>query len=217
MDDWIEKAPVIVEAWYPGMEGGHAIADILFGDINPSGKLPLTFPKKLSDSPAHKSISTFPGVDLKVHYDEGIYVGYRHFDKEEIEPLFPFGFGLSYTTFGYENLKVSATTMTPGETLSVSVDVVNSGDRAGTEIVQLYIADLECRIDRPPKELKGFARVPLNPQERQTVRFSIESKDLAFYNDQLHDWAIEPGQFTILIGSSSRNIHLHASFDYTQN
>ncbi|MFX0133934.1 MAG: glycoside hydrolase family 3 C-terminal domain-containing protein, partial [Candidatus Hodarchaeota archaeon] len=157
MDGWIENVPAVVEAWYAGMEGGNAIANVIFGDVNPSGKLPITFPKKLSDSPAHKSTRTFPGFKeeingkwlRRVFYDEGIFVGYRYFDKENIEPLFPFGYGLSYTTFKYENLQISKKTISKNDKITVSCDIINSGERDGTEVVQLYVQDVESSLKRP--------------------------------------------------------------------
>jgi len=214
MSDWIDSVPSVVEAWYGGMEVGTAIANVLFGDVNPSGKLPLTFPKKLSDSPAHKSERTFPGVEEKVFYDEGIYVGYRHFDKEKIEPLFPFGYGLSYTTFNYENLKLNKEKFSKNDTITVSVDIVNTGNRSGMEVIQLYVQDIESTTDRPPKELKQFAKVKLEQNERKTVEFNLNVGDFSFYDDSTHRWVVEPGTFNILIGSSSRAIHLQKEIEY---
>ena len=214
MSDWINSVPSVIEAWYGGMEVGNAIANILFGDVNPSGKLPLTFPKKLSDSPAHKSERTFPGVEEKVFYDEGIYVGYRYFDKEQIEPLFPFGYGLSYTTFNYENLRLDKEKFTKNDTVNVSVDIVNTGNRFGTEIIQLYVQDIESSTDRPPKELKKFEKVKLKPNERKTVEFNLTIGDFSFYDDSTHNWVVEPGTFKILLGSSSRDIHLQKEIEY---
>lgn len=208
MDGWIENIPAVLEAWYPGMEGGNAIANVLFGDVNPSGKLPLTFPKILSDSPAHKSARNFPGEDLQVFHDEGIMIGYRHFDNENITPLFPFGFGLSYTTFSYENLKIEKNTFPEKDTMTVTFDITNTGNREGSEVVQLYIQDVESSVERPPKELRGFKKVLLKPQERKEIIFTLKSIDFVFYDESIHDWRIEPGEFNILIGSSSRTIHL---------
>ncbi|NVM54337.1 MAG: glycoside hydrolase family 3 C-terminal domain-containing protein [Candidatus Helarchaeota archaeon] len=213
MDGWIENVSAVVEAWYAGSEGGNAIADILFGDVNPSGKLPLTFPKKLSDSPAHKSPQTYPG-DEKVYYEEGIFVGYRHFDQHDIEPLFPFGHGLSYTTFIYENLQISKSQVSKNDTISVSVDILNAGDRAGAEVVQLYIQDVESSVERPPKELKGFKKIPLNPGEKQTVTFELHKEDLSFYDENENRWKAEKGIFKILLGSSSRDIRLQDEIKY---
>jgi len=214
MDDWINSVPSVIEAWYGGMEVGTAIANVLFGDVNPSGKLTLTFPKKLSDSPAHKSERNFPGVEEKVFYDEGIYVGYRYFDKEQIEPLFPFGYGLSYTTFNYENLKLNKEKFSKNDTVTVSVDIVNTGNRSGAEIIQLYVQDIESSTDRPPKELKQFEKVNLEQNEKKTVEFNLKFSDFSFYDDSTHSWVVEPGTFNILIGSSSRAIHLQKEIEY---
>ncbi len=240
MDDWINEVPAIIEAWYAGAESGNAIASILFGDVNPSGKLPITFPKKLSDSPAHKDFRTYPGLkdwssakegdiialrknkgmviftddDDKVYYDEGIYVGYRHFDKNNIEPLFPFGHGLSYTTFDYKNLKLSSNSIKQDEKLTISLDITNSGNRAGAEVVQLYIQDVECSIDRPVKELKGFEKIFLEPGQTQKVEFEVGTDELSFFDEDTESWKVEPGKFKVLIGSSSRDIRLEGEFEY---
>ena len=214
MNDWIHLVPSVIEAWYGGMEAGKAIANVLFGDVNPSGKLPITFPKKLSDSPAHMSERTYPGVEKEVFYDEGIYVGYRHFDKEQIEPLFPFGYGLSYTTFNYENIKIDKEKFSKNDTVTVSVDIVNTGNRSGTEIIQLYVQDIESSADRPPKELKKFEKVKLEPNERNTVELNLNFCDFSFYDDSTHSWIVEPGTFNILLGSSSRDIRLQGKIEF---
>ncbi|MBK5112418.1 MAG: glycoside hydrolase family 3 C-terminal domain-containing protein [Candidatus Heimdallarchaeota archaeon] len=206
MNEWIDSVPAIVEVWYPGQESGRAIAKILFGDVNPSGKLPITFPKKLSDSPAHKSDRTYPGAE-NVYYEEGIFVGYRHFDEEKIEPLFPFGFGLSYTAFEYENCKTDKNSITSKDKVTITVDIKNTGDREGSEIVQLYVKDDKSSVKRPEKELKNFEKINLKPNEKKEVKFKISVKDLEFYDTESHSWKHEKGEFTILIGSSSRNIH----------
>ncbi|MHA1148522.1 MAG: glycoside hydrolase family 3 C-terminal domain-containing protein [Promethearchaeota archaeon] len=214
MEGWIDKVPAIVEAWYGGIEAGNALANVLFGDVNPSGKLPTTFPKKIEDSPAHASPETYPG-DKDVLYKEGIFVGYRHFDKENIEPLFPFGFGLSYTTFKYENLKLNSTSLSSENSLKISVDIANTGKRDGAEIVQLYIQDLECSVGRPIKELKGFDKIFLKTGEKKTIDFEIDKADLCFYDEKERIWKVENGEFKILIGSSSRDIKLESIFTYT--
>ncbi len=213
MEGWIDNIPALIEAWYPGMEGGHAIANILFGDVNPSGKLPITFPKKLSDSPAHVSNRTFPGDD-NVFYDEGIFVGYRHFDTKNIEPLFPFGYGLSYTTFIYENLKISKEKVSEDEIFTLSCDIINSGDHIGAEIVQLYIQDVEASVERPLKELKGFKKILLKPGEKSTVTFELDKSALSFYDEKNNCWQAEKGIFDILVGSSSRDIRLQSKVEY---
>lgn len=209
MDDWLENVPAVLEVWYPGMEGGRAIADVLFGDVNPSGKLPMTFPKKIEDCPAHKSERTFPGVDLKVYYEEGIYVGYKHYDKKNINPLFPFGFGLSYTEFKFEEVETTNKKIkTIHGTLEINVKITNVGNRAGSEVIQVYSEDVKSSVDRPKIELVGFEKVFLEPKETQIVPIEIKGKDLAFYDVSSDGWNLEKGDFILHIGSSSRDFHL---------
>ncbi|MCG3220903.1 MAG: glycoside hydrolase family 3 C-terminal domain-containing protein [Candidatus Heimdallarchaeota archaeon] len=209
MEEWIENTPAILEVWYPGMEGGRAIANVLFGDVNPSGKLPMTFPNKIEDNSAHKSERTFPGVDLKVYHEEGLYVGYRHFDKENIKPLFPFGFGLSYTEFKFEEVKTTANKInTIHETFEVNVKITNVGNRAGSEVIQVYSEDVKSSVDRPKRELVGFEKVFLEPNETQIISIEIKGKDLDFYDVSNDDWNLEKGDFILHIGNSSRDIHL---------
>jgi beta-glucosidase len=207
--DWVEKVPAIIEAWYPGMEGGRALASILFGDVNPSGKLPITFPKILSDSPG-QIIN-----ELDVKYEEDIFVGYRHFDKNGIEPLFPFGYGLSYASFVYENLKIDKDKVSASEGFAISFDVTNSGNRAGAEVVQLYVQDVECSVERPPKELKGFKKVFIEPGEKKAISFKLGDEDLSFYDQKENCWKAEKGIFNILVGSSSRDIRLEGKIEYS--
>jgi len=213
MIEWIDNVPVVVQAWYGGMEAGRAIAHILFGDINPSGKLPVTFPKNLTDSPAHVSKSTYPG-DEKVFYEEDIFVGYRHFDTKDIEPLFPFGHGLSYTKFTYENFKSSHVKMSAEEKCHISLDVTNTGEWFGKEVIQLYIQDVECSAERPNRELKGFKKIELKPNEKKSVTFEITKEDLSFFDEKTNEWKAEKGKFNILIGSSSRDIRLRGDIEY---
>jgi beta-glucosidase len=196
--------------WYGGQEGGNAIADILFGNANPSGKLPVSFVKEWKDSPAY---GHYPGENLQVEYAEGIYVGYRYFDKKKIDPLFPFGYGLSYTKFDYSDLKVSPDKVSSGAPVRVSLKVRNSGTRSGAEVVQLYVHDGHSSVDRPVQELKEFRRVNLAPGETQVVNFLLDQSAMAFYSTVKKDWVAEPGQFDILIGASSRDIRLKGSFD----
>ena len=213
MIEWIENVPAVVQAWYGGMEAGNAIASILFGDINPSGKLPITFPKALSDSPAHASEKTYPG-DEKVFYEEGIFVGYRHFDTKNIEPFYPFGHGLSYTKFTYENIEISSDKVSGGEPFYVSLEITNSGEQLGAEVIQLYIQDVECSVERPLKELKGFKKVKLDPKEKKTVKFELTKDDLSYFDEKSNFWIAEKGLFKILIGSSSRDIRLQGEIEY---
>ena len=209
MTDWIDKVAAVVEAWYPGQECGNAIADVLFGDVTPSGKLPTTFPKRLEDNPAYIN---YPGENGKVLYGEGLFVGYRYYDKKKIGPLFPFGYGLSYTTFAYSNLTLSASEYELDDEIQITVDVQNTGTRAGKEVVQLYIRDVESRLARPEKELKAFEKVALEPGETRTVQFTLGKDALSFYDPAKTQWVAEPGEFEALIGSSSRDIRAKATF-----
>lgn len=204
---WIGKVPCVVQNWYAGSEGGNAIADLVFGDVNPSGKLPITFPNRLEDSPAH-AIGQYNGQDCE--YREGLLVGYRYFDTKSVEPLFPFGHGLSYTEFSFSNLKIDPAT------LEVRVDVQNTGKRKGKEVVQLYVHDVKPRLPRPAKELKGFEKVELAPGETKQVTFRLDQSSFAFYDPVKKGWTAEPGPFEILIGSSSRDIRLKAALDYAK-
>ncbi len=208
---WLDKVPAVLEAWFPGQECGNAIADVLFGDVNPSGKLPTTFPKRLEDNPAYIN---YPGERGQVFYGEGIFVGYRYYDKKKIEPLFPFGHGLSYTTFAYSNLRIDPAEAS--EEVRISVDVQNTGSRAGKEVVQLYVRDVEASVLRPEKELRGFQKVALEPGEAKTVTFTLDARALAFYDPQQKAWVTEAGEFEVLVGSSSRDIRLQGSFTWKE-
>jgi beta-glucosidase len=210
MTRWIGRVAAVVYAWYGGQDAGHAIGDMLFGAINPSGKLPVTFPKALQDSPAY---GHYPGENLHVEYAEGIYVGYRGFDKHDVEPLFPFGHGLSYTTFEYSQLKIPAGRISVGKPVDIAVSVRNSGTRAGAEVAQLYLQPPPSRVDRPVKELKGFGRVMLQPGETKTVSFTLDKAAMSFYDPAIHDWVAEPGRFTVLVGASSRDIRAKGEFE----
>ncbi len=210
MNPWLDEVPVVLNAWYSGMEGGNAIANILFGDISPSGRLPITFPKKLSDSPAHYSGESrnYPGdEEKKVYYDEGIFVGYRWFDKKGIEPDFPFGFGLSYTTFDFESVIARQNILTsPDDTVTLDMQLRNTGEISGSEVIQIYSRDLESSVERPERELVGFEKVFLRPNEAKQISLQISAEDLAFYDTDTHDWKIEPGGFVLEIGRSSKAI-----------
>ncbi|MGB8213102.1 MAG: glycoside hydrolase family 3 C-terminal domain-containing protein [Anaerolineales bacterium] len=206
---WVDQVAGIVQAYYPGMENGNAVANVLLGKVNPSGKLPVTFPVRLEDSPAFINAS-YPGC-REVNYGEGIFVGYRYYDKKGVTPLFPFGHGLSYTTFAYSNLKV-VKKVKAGEKVEVSLKVENTGKVAGKEVVQLYVSDLKSALPRPPKELKGFAKVALEPGESETVSFTLDERALAYYDPNKKAWVAEPGKFEVLVGSSSRDIRVKAKF-----
>jgi len=212
MDPWIAQVPAVLTMWYGGQEGGHAIASVLFGDFTPSGKLPVTFPRKIEDTPAY---GHYPGDNLHTEYAEGIYVGYRHYDRANIEPLFPFGHGLSYTKFDYSDLKVTPDKIGPGRRVQVSLTVRNGGTRAGAEVVQLYLHQAKSSADRPPQELKGFRRVMLTAGQSQTVTFTLDSRAMSFYSVAKHAWVAEPSAFDVLVGASSRDIRLNGGFELT--
>lgn len=203
---WLEQIPAVVEAYYPGQENGNAVASILLGEVNPCGRLPVTFPKRLEDTPAFTNF----GPGREVVYGEGVFVGYRHYDRRQIEPLFPFGHGLSYTQFAYHNLAVELQDGPAAESprALVSLEVENIGERAGAEVVQLYVRDVQASLPRPPKELKGFAKVYLQPGQRQQVRFELDRRAFAFYDPTPGEWIVEPGEFEILVGASGRDIRL---------
>jgi beta-glucosidase len=218
MDEWIDGVDAVLMCWYGGMEAGHAIANVLFGDVNPSGKLPVTFPNRLEDSPAHSTGDprNYPGDDEKrVYYDEGIYVGYRWFDKRNIEPLFPFGYGKSYTVFEFGSIHLNRESISkPEDEIIVEVELTNKGPAKGSEVVQVYVKDVEASIERPPQELVGFEKIHLEPGQSQKVPIKVMAKDLAFYSTELHDWLIESGSFKLSVGNSSRNILGEVEFSY---
>jgi beta-glucosidase len=201
MDSWIEEVPAIIEAFYPGQEGGNALADIIFGDVNPSGKLPLTFIKSWEDSPVY---ATYPGSRESVYYSEGLNIGYRHFDKVKNEPLFPFGYGLSYTSFSYQDLDIKSIPEGDEKKIQVNISVKNSGERDGDEIIQLYLQ----RPDDNYKQLKGFARINLKPGETKNVDFILNENALSYYDKNKRNWMIKKGNYSIFVGSSSQDIRL---------
>lgn len=205
---WVSQVKGILEAYLGGQAVGGAVCDILFGDVNPSGKLAETFPVKLEDNP---SWLTGFGDDRTVEYREGIFVGYRYYEKKNMEVLFPFGHGLSYTTFQYSNLTLDKEEMADTDTLTVTVDITNTGARAGKEAVQLYVADRESTVARPLKELKDFAKVSLEPGETKTLTFTLGKRAFAYWNTRIHNWHVESGLFDIIIGSSSAKPELTAS------
>jgi beta-glucosidase len=203
MNEWIDGAAAVLQAWMMGQAGGGAIAGVLFGAVNPSGKLTETFPLRLVDTPSHLS---FPGGHGEVRYGEDIFIGYRYYDAREVPVLFPFGHGLSYTQFAYSNLRASATTFKDADGLTVSVDVTNTGAVAGQEIVQIYVHDHAAELVRPPKELKGFAKVALQPGETKTVQIALDFRAFAYYHPGYHRWITEDGDFDILAGASAADI-----------
>lgn len=210
---WVDEIPAIVQAWYLGSEAGHALADVLSGTVNPSGKLPISFPVKLTDNGAHSfDALCYPGDSLHVVYKEDILVGYRWHDTKKIPALFPFGHGLSYTTFTYGKAALSSTDMTADGSITVTVPVKNTGSLPGKEVVQLYVGDNKSSLPRPQKELKAFDKIALNPGEEKTVTFTITADDLKYFDDARHEWVAEPGKFTLYIGSSSTDIRTKGSF-----
>jgi beta-glucosidase len=217
---WYKKVDAIIQGWYLGSESGEALADVLLGDVNPSGKLPFTWPVKLEDVPAHR-LGAFPGEWRENHdiideeYKEGIFVGYRGVDKWKTKPLFAFGHGLSYTTFGLGKVTADKKTIRMGDNISFSVSVTNQGQRVGAEVVQLYVRDMKSSLPRPVKELKGFQKVVLQPGETQTVTINLHTDDLKFYDDSKGEWIAEPGEFEVLVGTASDR--LSSSVRFTLN
>lgn len=210
---WVKQVPAIVQGWYLGSEAGFAIADVLSGKVNPSGKLPFSFPVKLEDCGAHAfDTLSYPGDSVKVVYKEDLLVGYRWHDTKKIAPLFSFGHGLSYTKFEFGKLSISASEMQKNDIINVSVIVKNVGSVIGKEVVQLYISDEKSSLVRPLKELKGFEKITLKPNEIREVNFTITAKDLAFFDDAKHEWLTEPGKFKVLVGASSTDIRDKVEF-----
>ena len=214
-EDWLAKVPAVLHAWYPGQEGGNAVAEILFGVVNPSGKLPVTFEKRREDNPCSKYfLRPEDNAAKKAVYGEGLFVGYRGYDQNKTEPQFCFGHGLSYTTFDYANLAVSPSTVSGDQTVTATFTVTNTGKRAGAEVAQLYVTDPQCSVPRPPRELKGFERVDLKPGETKTVTITLDRSAFAFFHPETKKWTVEPGRFEVLVGRSSRDLPLTASFEH---
>jgi beta-glucosidase len=203
MSQWINQSPAILQAWYAGLEGGNALAEIIFGAVNPSGKLPMSFPKKLDDEPAHK-LGEYPGDSVTVNYTDDIYVGYRYYDTYKVEPQFAFGYGLSYTSFEYSNLEVKPV----GKHAIVTLTVKNTGKSAGADVVQVYVKQEIAALPRPEKELKGFEKVFLQPGEQKTISIELNENAFEYFNDVENTWVMENGTFDILVGNSSRSIKL---------
>lgn len=204
---WIDNVKAMVHCWYLGSMAGEALANVLTGDVNPSGKLPVTFAKKLDDYAfAQYGEEAYPGVDSVVNYKEGLYVGYRHFDTHRVRPQFAFGYGLSYTTFKYGKPSISATSLTDGGSVKLTVDITNTGKREGKETVQLYIGEQHPSVERPAKELKAFEKVSLKPGETKTVTFTVTPDILAYYSPTLHNWTADAGAYTAYVCSSSENV-----------
>lgn len=205
---WIGHVKGVLEAYLGGQAVGLATVRVLFGDVNPSGRLPESFPKKLSDNPSYLF---YGGEGDRADYREGIFVGYRYYDRKDMEVLFPFGYGLSYTTFAYSNLRLSAETISDTDTLTATVTVKNTGSRTGKTVVQLYVGDHESTVFRPVRELKDFAKVELQPGESRDVTFTLDKRAFAYWNEEIQDWHVESGEFTIEVGQSSRNMECSTS------
>ena len=208
---WVNKVPAIVQGWFLGTEAGNALASVLVGDVNPSGKLPFSFPVKLEDNAAH-AMGEFPGSNGQVTYNEGIFIGYRWHDTKNIKPLFSFGHGLSYTTFEYGKAQADKKVMNQDGSITISVKVSNTGTRDGAETVQLYIRDVKSSLPRPIKELKGFEKVDLKAGESKIVSFTIDKTALSFFDADKHEWIAEPGEFEAIIGASSTDTKSKVGF-----
>jgi beta-glucosidase len=211
---WLDAVPAVMQAWFPGQEAGHAIADVLLGKAEPGGRLPQTFPRSLEDDPTRPLVRDvqYPGAGGKVEYREGLFTGYRHVDRAGTQPLFPFGFGLGYASFELSDLAAAPASLQPGETLAVTVTVKNTSARAGSTVVQAYVRDLAASLERPDKELKAFAKVHLDAGQAQAVRLTLDMRSLAYFDDAQHAWIAEAGEFELLVGHSSADLSLRARF-----
>jgi beta-glucosidase len=211
---WINNVAALMHCWYLGSMAGETLTDLLTGKVSPSGKLPVTFAKNQSDYPCFQfGEEVYPGVNKQVYYKEGVFVGYRWFDTKKVKTQFPFGFGLSYTTFKYGKPSLSSSDMTKDGKITLTAAITNTGKRAGKEIVQLYIGDEKCSVERPAKELKGFSKVSLNPGETKTVSFEITPEDLQFFSEKTHSWTAEPGKFKAFVCASSEDVRGVAEFE----
>jgi beta-glucosidase len=215
MTQWIDNVPALLHAWYPGQEGGTALAQILFGDYSPSGKLPTSFERRWEDNPTFHSYYPEKGGH-KVAYSEGVFLGYRHYDRSTTKPRFAFGYGLSYSTFEYSKLSVTPQKGNLNEPITVSFDVKNTGHREAAEVAELYVGDTHASVPRPAKELKGFVKVSLTPGEIKRVTLTLDRRAFSFYDVTKKDWSAEPGDFTILVGGSSDSIQLQGKFTLTR-
>jgi beta-glucosidase len=205
MTAWVDRVPALLEAWYPGQEGGTAVAQLLFGDFNPSGRLPISIERRWEDNAVHDSYYPKDG-GKKVEYSEGIFVGYRHFDKSTTKPLFPFGYGMSYTSFAYKNLAISSPS--PDQQVNVTFDVTNTGARAGAEVAEVFVGDRHAPVPRPVKELKGFTKVSLSPGETKKVTVKLDRRAFSYYDVKKHKWTVAPGDFDLFIARSAADIEL---------
>jgi beta-glucosidase len=216
MNQWIDRVPALLQVWYPGQEGGKAAAEILFGDVNPSGRLPATFERDWQDNPVHDSYYPPEGT-TRVVYKEGVFVGYRGYEHNGTKPLFPFGYGLSYTTFKYANLAIKpADASAKGDGLAaplyqVSFDVTNTAATEGTDVGQVYVSDTHSTVPRPAKELKGFVRIDLKPGETKTATATLDGRSFSYYDANAKQWRADTGEYQILVGRSSQDIQLRGT------
>ena len=219
MSEWVDQAPALVEAWYAGQEGGTALAEILFGDVSPSGRLPVTFERRWEDNPAHDSYYPAEGTK-RVEYKEGVFVGYRGYEHNNTKPLFPFGYGLSYTTFQYSNLTVrpAAVGASAGPRYEVSFDVKNTGRRESAEVAEVYVSPpASLSVLRPMKELKGFVKVSLRPGETRRVSVTLDARSFSYYDAEAKRWRAESGDYGVLVGRSSEQIELRGRVTLAQS
>lgn len=216
---WLDQIPALIQGWFPGQEAGHALADVLTGASDPGGRLPQTFPVSLADDPTRPlhPDAQYPGENGHVEYREGLYIGYRHVDHSGLTPLFPFGFGLSYASFELSGAHLTAATLRPGDVTEVHLTVTNLGERAGQQVIQVYLRDLVSRLERPEKELKAFAKVTLKAKERQAVALEIDMRSLAYYDDEQGDWRADAGDFEVLVGFSSVDLPISLPLQLTQD
>ena len=212
---WLDDVATVLEAWYPGMEDGNGTADVLFGDVEPGGRLPMTFGASREDYPASEQ-QAYPGVAGRAEYTEGVFVGYRYFDDRGNEPLFPFGHGLSYTEFSHSDLRVTPPRTDPESPVRVGVTVENTGDRTGKEVVQGYVGERQPCVPRPPRELRAFEKVSLDPGEQRRVRLRLDRDDFSYYDEERQQWRVEPGLFTVSVGSSSRDLRATETVEITE-
>jgi beta-glucosidase len=218
MNGWLDRVPALIETWYPGQEGGTALAEVLFGDVNPSGRLPVTFERRWEDNPASDNYYPAAGTN-KVEYKEGVFVGYRGYEKNGTKPQFPFGYGLSYTSFSYGKLTIMQGITKTGSLefswAEVSFDVTNIGKRAGAEVAQVYVGDTHSKVPRPAKELRGFEKVELKPGETKRVKLMLNQRALSYYDVNAKQWRAEPGDYDVLVGHSSDQIELRGKVTFS--
>jgi len=209
---WIDRVPAFIHGFYGGQEAGRALAQVLFGEVNPSGRLPMSFERRIEDNPTYAHYYESPGSP-DVAYKEGVFLGYRHYDRSAVKPLFPFGFGLSYTTFAFSHLSVSPAQSTPDGPVTVAFDVTNTGARSGAEVAQVYVGDPSAKVDRPLRELKGFQRVSLDPGQTKRVALTLGRRSFAYWDVVSHDWKVDPGAFAVYVGGSSADLPLRAALE----